>query len=110
MPAASSATNVLLDPVWCEENPITIQVLGVCSALAVTRSLSKPLLRCRLCVMTVLLGSSVAISAILRNDVPRSVRLIIEITIIATLVIVVDQVLQAFFPELSSRAFRLRGS
>ena len=46
------------------------------------------------------MGSSVAISLI-RNDVPRSVRLIIEITIIATLVIVVDQVLQAFFWELS---------
>jgi Na+-transporting NADH:ubiquinone oxidoreductase subunit D len=89
---------VLLDPV-VQENPITIQVLGICSALAVTRSVETAIAMSA-CVMAVLLGSSVAIS-LLRNDVPRSVRLIIEITVIATLVIVVDQVLRAFFPELA---------
>jgi len=89
---------VLLDPI-VRENPITLQVLGVCSALAVTRTLATALVMSA-SVTAVLIGSSVAIS-LLRNDVPRSVRLIIEITVIATLVIVVDQVLQAFFWELS---------
>ena len=81
------------------DNPITLQVLGVCSALAVTRSVATALVM-SISVTVVLVGSSAAIS-LLRNDVPRSVRLIIEITVIATLVIIVDQVLQAFFWELS---------
>jgi Na+-transporting NADH:ubiquinone oxidoreductase subunit D len=81
------------------DNPITLQVLGVCSALAVTRTVATALVM-SLSVTAVLMGSNIAIST-LRNEVPRSVRLIIEITIIATLVIVVDQVLQAFFWELS---------
>ena len=93
-----SPLRTLMDPI-VQENPITIQVLGVCSALAVTRSVETALAMSA-SVIAVLMGSSVAIS-LLRNDVPRSVRLIIEITIIATLVIVVDQVLQAFFWELS---------
>jgi len=98
MTIAPPPVRTLLDPL-VQENPITIQVLGVCSALAVTRSVETALAMSA-CVMAVLLGSSAAIS-LLRNDIPRSVRLIIEITIIATLVIVVDQVLQAFFWELS---------
>ena len=93
-----STLRVLLDPVL-RENPITLQVLGVCSALAVTRSVETALAM-TLSVGAVLVGSSLAIS-LLRRAIPRSVRLIIEITIIATLVIVVDQVLQAFFWELS---------
>ena len=88
----------LLDPLLAE-NPITLQVLGVCSALAVTRSVETALAM-SVSVTAVLMGSSVAISAI-RREVPQSVRLIIEITIIASLVIVVDQFLQAFFWELS---------
>jgi Na+-transporting NADH:ubiquinone oxidoreductase subunit D len=95
-PQASLRT--LLDPL-VRDNPITLQVLGVCSALAVTRSVATALVM-SLSVTAVLMVSSVAISTI-RNEVPRSVRLIIEITIIASLVIVVDQVLQAFFWELS---------
>jgi Na+-transporting NADH:ubiquinone oxidoreductase subunit D len=94
----TSPLRVLLDPL-VRENPITLQVLGVCSALAVTRSVATALTM-SVSVTAVLMASSLAISAI-RSQVPRSVRLIIEITIIATFVIVVDQVLQAFFWELS---------
>jgi Na+-transporting NADH:ubiquinone oxidoreductase subunit D len=97
-PPLQSPKRTLLDPL-IRDNPITLQVLGVCSALAVTRTVATALAM-SLSVIAVLIGSSVAISA-LRNEVPRSVRLIVEITIIATLVIVVDQILQAFFWDLS---------
>jgi Na+-transporting NADH:ubiquinone oxidoreductase subunit D len=96
--SAGSPLRVLLDPL-VRDNPITLQVLGVCSALAVTRSVATALAMSA-SVTAVLMASSLAISTI-RRQVPRSVRLIIEITIIASLVIVVDQVLQAFFWELS---------
>lgn len=97
-PTSRSSLRVLLDPL-VRDNPITLQVLGVCSALAVTRSVATALVM-SLSVTAVLMAASVAISSI-RREVPRSVRLIIEITIIASFVIVVDQVLQAFFWELS---------
>ena len=82
-----------------DENPITYQLLGVCSALAVTRSVETALAM-SIAVTAVLVCSSAAISLI-RNEVPRSVRLIVQITLIATFVIIVDQILQAFFWELS---------
>ncbi len=81
------------------ENPITVQILGICSALAVTRSVETALAM-SLSVLAVLVGSSATISLI-RNEIPRSIRLIVQITLIATFVIIVDQVLQAFFWELS---------
>lgn len=96
--ARTAPLRVLLDPL-VRDNPITLQVLGVCSALAVTRSVDTAIVM-SVSVTAVLMASSLAISAI-RREVPRSVRLIIEITIIASFVIVVDQVLQAFFWELS---------
>jgi len=82
-----------------DENPITLQILGICSALAVTRTLATALVM-SIAVTVVLVCSNAAIS-FLRNEVPRSVRLIVQITLIASLVIVVDQVLQAFFWEQS---------
>jgi Na+-transporting NADH:ubiquinone oxidoreductase subunit D len=82
-----------------DENPILLQVLGVCSALAVTRTVETALVMSA-AVIAVLVCSNAAISA-LRRQIPRSVRLIVQITIIASLVIVVDQILQAFFWEMS---------
>jgi len=76
------------------ENPITLQVLGVCSALAVTKTLSTALIMSAavVCVLTL---ANVSISLI-RNQMPKNVRLIIQITIISSLVIVADQVLKAY--------------
>lgn len=91
-----AVTRPLLD-----ENPILLQVLGVCSALAVTRSLETALVMSA-AVTAVLVCSNAAVSA-LRHQIPRSVRLIVQITIVASLVIVVDQVLQAFFWNVSRR-------
>lgn len=99
-PAVPTARETLVHPL-VDGNPITLQVLGVCSALAVTRSVETALVMSA-AVTAVLVCSNAAIS-LLRQEVPRSVRLIVQITIIASLVIVVDQVLQAFLPEMSRR-------
>ena len=75
-------------------NPITLQILGICSALAVTKTLATALIMSA-AVLTVLTLSNGIVSSI-RHHMPRNVRLIIQITIICSLVIVVDQVLKAF--------------
>jgi Na+-transporting NADH:ubiquinone oxidoreductase subunit D len=84
-----------------DDNPLTLQILGICSALAVTTSLDTALLM-GLVVVCVLAFGSGSVSLI-RNHIPHSVRIIVQITIIATLVIVVDQVLQAYAFEMSKR-------
>ena len=82
-------------------NPITLQILGICSALAVTKTLATALIMSA-AVVAVLTLSSASISLI-RNHMPRNVRLIIQITIICSLVIVTDQVLKAFAYGLSKQ-------
>ncbi|ALS33777.1 MULTISPECIES: NADH:ubiquinone reductase (Na(+)-transporting) subunit D [Pseudoalteromonas] len=84
---------VLFGPVLAN-NPIALQVLGICSALAVTSSLKNALIM-SIALTLVTAFSSFFISTI-RNQIPSSVRIIVQMTIIASLVIVVDQVLQAF--------------
>jgi Na+-transporting NADH:ubiquinone oxidoreductase subunit D len=84
-----------------DDNPLTLQILGICSALAVTTTLDTALLM-SLVVICVLALSGATISLI-RNQLPRSVRIIVQITVIASLVIVVDQILQAYAFELSKR-------
>lgn len=90
---ANASTRALLGPVL-DNNPIALQILGICSALAVTTRLATALVMCA-AVIAVLTLSNASISAI-RHHIPRSIRIIVEITIIASLVIVVDQVLQAY--------------
>ena len=85
--------NTFYDPVF-KNNPIALQVLGICSALAVTTSLNKALTM-SLAVTFVVVGSNAAVSLI-RNIIPSSIRMIIEMTIIASLVIVADQILKAY--------------
>ncbi len=84
-----------------DNNPITLQILGICSALAVTTSLATALTMI-LAMMAVLAGASVSVSLI-RRHLPSSIRLVVQITIIASLVIVVDQFLRAFAFEMSQR-------
>ncbi|MDP1731718.1 MAG: NADH:ubiquinone reductase (Na(+)-transporting) subunit D [Devosia sp.] len=90
----------LLAPI-IDNNPVTLQVLGLCSALAVTTSLLTALTMSA-ALTAVLVMSNIAISAI-RHHIPNSIRLIVQITIISTLVIVIDQFLQAFAFEISQR-------
>ncbi len=80
-------------------NPITVQILGICSSLAVTTQL-KPSLVMGLSVTAVVAGSNLVISLI-RHLIPNKIRIIVEMIIIATLVIVVDQVLKAFAFDVS---------
>jgi Na+-transporting NADH:ubiquinone oxidoreductase subunit D len=94
----TSTKKVLFSPV-IENNPIALQILGVCSALAVTTQLSVTLVMC-IALTSVTAFSNLVISLI-RNYMPSSIRIIIQMTIIASLVIVVDQFLQAFFYEIS---------
>ncbi len=84
---------VLLDPLF-EDNPIARQVLGICSALAVT-TLVAPSVVMTLAVIAVLIASNVSISMI-RNLIPSSIRIIVQLTIISSLVIICDQVLKAY--------------
>ena len=96
----SNSKEVLFNPVF-DNNPIALQVLGICSALAVTVSMTNTLVMC-LAVIFVTGFSSLFVS-MLRNRMPSSIRIIVQMTIIASLVIVVDQVLQAYAFEVSKR-------
>lgn len=91
---------VLVDPL-VDNNPITLQILGICSALAVTTNLVTAAMMC-LALTAVTACSNFGISMI-RNQVPSSIRIIVQMTIIASLVIVVDQVLKAYAFETSKK-------
>ncbi|MBE0507720.1 MAG: NADH:ubiquinone reductase (Na(+)-transporting) subunit D [Marinospirillum sp.] len=96
--ATETPKTVLLNPVF-KNNPIALQVLGVCSALAVTTSMNVALVM-TLAVIFVTAFSNFFVSLI-RNHIPSSIRIIVQMTIIASLVIVVDQVLKAFAYDIS---------
>ena len=89
---------VVIDPIF-NNNPIALQVLGICSALAVTVNMVTTLVMC-IAVIFVTTMSNTAVSLV-RNRVPSSIRIIVQMTIIASLVIVVDQFLQAYAYEIS---------
>jgi Na+-transporting NADH:ubiquinone oxidoreductase subunit D len=88
-----SPREAFIDPLF-NNNPIALQVLGICSALAVTTKMSTALVMCA-AVVAVTALSNVSIS-LLRNRIPNSIRIIVQLTVIASLVIITDQVLQAF--------------
>lgn len=96
----SGVKESLIDPIF-KNNPITLQVLGICSALAVTSSLKVTLVMA-LSVIAVTGCSNFCISLI-RNQIPGSIRIIVQMVIIASLVIVVDQLLKAYFYEISKQ-------
>jgi len=90
--------SLLTDPLN-DDNPITVQVLGICSALAITVQL-KPAIVMALAVMFVLIFSNVIVS-LLRNLIPSRIRIIVQLLIVASLVIIVDQVLKAYAYDVS---------
>jgi Na+-transporting NADH:ubiquinone oxidoreductase subunit D len=91
---------IVADP-FMDNNPITVQVLGICSALAVTIQLNRSMVMAA-AVIAVLCTSNVVISLI-RNLIPPSIRIIVQLSVIASLVIVVDQFLQAFLFDISKQ-------
>ena len=94
----ANGKKLVLDPL-VENNPIILQTLGICSALAVTSSLEVSLIMC-IALTSVIAFSNLSISLI-RYQVPSSIRIIVQMVIIASLVIVVDQILRAFAYEIS---------
>ncbi|MEH6638082.1 MAG: NADH:ubiquinone reductase (Na(+)-transporting) subunit D [Porticoccaceae bacterium] len=92
--------DILFRPVFAD-NPIALQILGICSALAVTGQMSVSLVMC-IALTTVTAFSNLFIS-IVRNQIPNSIRIIVQMTIIASLVIVVDQLLKAYAYEISKQ-------
>ncbi|MDX2425574.1 MAG: NADH:ubiquinone reductase (Na(+)-transporting) subunit D [Cycloclasticus sp.] len=97
---SNEAKKIVLDPL-IDNNPIGLQILGICSALAVTTNLGTALVM-SLALTSVTAFSNLSISMI-RNHVPSSIRIIVQMTIIASLVIVVDQVLKAYVYDLSKQ-------
>ena len=93
MASAKEIKTVLFGPVFAN-NPIALQVLGICSALAVTTKMDKALVMC--IALTLVTAFSNFFISLIRNHIPSSVRIIVQMTIIASLVIVVDQLLKAF--------------
>ena len=91
---------IILDPLF-NNNPIAVQALGICSALAVTTKLETSIVM-SLAVIAVMMGSNIAVAAI-RTFIPPSIRIIVQLTIIASLVIVTDQILKAFVYDISKQ-------
>lgn len=98
--AGLSAKQVLFEPIF-NNNPIALQILGICSALAVTTSMNVSIVMA-LAVIAVTSFSNLAISLV-RTQIPGSIRIIVQMTIIASLVIVVDQLLKAYAYEISKQ-------
>ncbi|MDR3087652.1 MAG: NADH:ubiquinone reductase (Na(+)-transporting) subunit D [Azoarcus sp.] len=100
MAKQATTTEVLFDPVF-NNNPITLQILGICSALAVTSNLNTAL------VMAIALTAVTAFSnlfiAMIRKQIPSAIRMIVQMVIIASLVIVVDQILRAYVFSLAKQ-------
>ena len=96
--AADKPVDVLIAPIF-KNNPIALQVLGICSALAVTVKLETSIAMA--IAVTLVTGCSSAAVAAIRDYIPNNIRIIAQMTIIASFVIVVDQILQAFFPSIS---------
>ncbi len=100
-PLFSPKNRKLLTNPLSTENPITIQVLGICSALAVTAKL-QPAFVMMLSVIFVLAMANVVIS-VLRNGLPPRIRIIVQLVVIASLVILVDQILKAYVYDISKQ-------
>ena len=92
--------DILFGPIFAN-NPIALQVLGICSALAVTSKLETVFVMSA--AVTIVLACSNSLVSLIRSWIPSSIRIIVQMTIIATLVIIVDQVLKAFAFELSKQ-------
>jgi Na+-transporting NADH:ubiquinone oxidoreductase subunit D len=96
----SAKTDVLIDPLF-NNNPIALQVLGICSALAVTTKLETSVVMSA-ALIAVLTLSNLFVS-LLRNGIPSNIRIIVQLTIIASLVIVTDQILRAYLFDISKQ-------
>ena len=96
----SKTKDILLDPLF-NNNPIALQILGICSALAVTSSMKVSFVMC--IALTAVAAFANLFVSLIRNQIPSSIRIIVQMTIIASLVIVVDQILKAVAYDISKQ-------
>jgi len=97
---STKTSDVLLDPIF-NNNPIGLQILGICSALAVTTKMSVAMVMC--IALTLVTAFSNLFISMIRNQIPSSIRIIVQMTVIASLVIIVDQILGAVAYDISKQ-------
>jgi Na+-transporting NADH:ubiquinone oxidoreductase subunit D len=95
---ASAVKKVIVDPL-SDNNPVTIQILGICSSLAVTTQVDKAFVMS--VGLTVVTAFSNLVISLMRNQIPSKIRIIIELAVVSVLVIVTDQILRAYVFEIS---------
>jgi len=98
-PLFSKKNRKLLSDPMDDQNPISVQVLGICSALAITVQVQQAVMM-TLSVLVVMIGGNLAVS-LMRNVIPNRIRIIVQLVVVATLVILVDQVLKAYVYDIS---------
>ena len=100
-PLFSKKNKKLITDPLTDNNPVTIQVLGICSALAITVQVNQAIVMSLSVLFVIIMGNLIV--SLLRNMIPSRIRIIVQLLVVASLVIVVDQVLAAFMPELSAK-------
>jgi Na+-transporting NADH:ubiquinone oxidoreductase subunit D len=98
--ASKKTKDVLFDPLM-KNNPIALQVLGICSALAVTTQLKQAVVMA--CAVIAVMACASTVVSLIRSVMPSSIRIIIQMTVISSLVILVDQILKAFLPDVADQ-------
>jgi len=100
-PLFSKKNKQLITDPLTDNNPVTIQVLGICSALAITVQVNQAIVMSLSVLFVIIMGNLIV--SLLRNLIPSRIRIIVQLLIVASLVIIVDQVLAAFEPDLSAK-------
>ena len=100
-PLFSKKNKKLITDPLTDNNPVTIQVLGICSALAITVQVNQAIVMSLSVLFVIIMGNLIV--SLLRNLIPSRIRIIVQLLVVASLVIIVDQVLAAFLPDLSSK-------
>jgi len=100
-PLFSKKNKKLITDPLNDNNPVTVQVLGICSALAITVSIEQALTMTAAVMFVLVLGN--VIVSMLRNFIPSRIRIIVQLVVVASLVIIVNELLKAFMPELGAK-------
>jgi Na+-transporting NADH:ubiquinone oxidoreductase subunit D len=100
-PLFSKKNKKLVTDPLSENNPVTVQVLGICSALAITVSIEQAVVMSASVLFVVALGNVVV--SMMRNLIPDRIRIIVQLVAAASLVIIVDQILKAFVPDVAAK-------
>ena len=100
-PLFSKKNKKLITDPLTDNNPVTIQVLGICSALAITVQVNQAIVMSLSVLFVIIMGNLIV--SLLRNLIPSRIRIIVQLLVVASLVIIVDQVLAAFEPDLSAK-------